>query len=66
MPSGGVNIAIRNGDDRSGDATDGHHYRDGIAAEGFDLAGTPALLIGAGDAGVVTAYEMRGKRTGGS
>ncbi|WP_290686881.1 MULTISPECIES: shikimate dehydrogenase family protein [unclassified Haematobacter] len=56
--SGAVNIAIRDGDDWIGDATDGHGYMDGIAAEGFDVGGTPALLIGAGGAGAAIAYEI--------
>ncbi|MDO6966714.1 shikimate dehydrogenase family protein [Rhizobium alvei] len=56
--SGAVNIMIRDGDDWIGDATDGHGYLDGIAAEGFDVSGKPALLIGAGGAGSAIAYEI--------
>ncbi|WP_151719513.1 shikimate dehydrogenase family protein [Gemmobacter serpentinus] len=56
--SGAVNIMIREGDSWIGDATDGHGYLDGIAAEGFDVAGKPALLIGTGGAGSAIAYEI--------
>lgn len=53
-----VNIMIRDGDDWIGDATDGQGCLDGIAAEGFDVSGKPALLIGAGGAGSAIAYEI--------
>lgn len=56
--SGAVNIMIREGDLWIGDATDGHGYLDGIAAEGFDVAGKPALLVGTGGAGSAIAYEI--------
>ncbi len=56
--SGAVNIMVREGDDWLGDATDGHGYLDGIAAEGFDVAGKPALLVGTGGAGSAIAYEI--------
>lgn len=56
--SGAVNIMIRDGDGWIGDATDGQGYLDGIAAEGFDVAGKPALLVGAGGAGAAIAYEI--------
>lgn len=56
--SGAVNIMIRDGEDWIGDATDGHGYLDGIAAEGFDVAGKPALLVGTGGAGSAIAYEI--------
>lgn len=56
--SGAVNIMIREGDAWIGDATDGHGYMDGIAAEGFDVAGKPALLVGTGGAGSAIAYEI--------
>lgn len=56
--SGAVNIMVREGDGWAGDATDGHGYLDGIAAEGFDVAGKPALLVGAGGAGSAIAYEI--------
>lgn len=56
--SGAVNIMIREDDHWIGDATDGHGYMDGIAAEGFDVAGKPALLVGAGGAGSAIAYEI--------
>lgn len=61
--SGAVNILIRAaGPDGAagwiGDATDGHGYLDGIAAEGFDIAGKSALLVGTGGAGSAIAYEI--------
>lgn len=56
--SGAVNIMVRDGDDWVGDATDGHGYLDGIAAEGFDVAGKSALLVGTGGAGSAIAYEI--------
>lgn len=56
--SGAVNIMVREGDDWVGDATDGHGYMDGIAAEGFDVAGRSALLVGTGGAGSAIAYEI--------
>lgn len=56
--SGAVNIIVREGDDWVGDATDGHGYMDGIAAEGFDVTGKPALLVGTGGAGSAIAYEI--------
>lgn len=56
--SDAVNIMIRDGDDWIGDATDGHGYLDGIAAEGFDVKGKPALLVGTGGAGSAIAYEI--------
>src|SRR3546814_12245122 len=49
---------IRDGDTWIGDATDGHGYLDGIAAEGFDIDGKTALLVGAGGAGSAIAYEI--------
>jgi shikimate dehydrogenase len=56
--AGAVNIVIRDGDDWVGDATDGQGYMDGIAAEGFDVAGKTALLVGGGGAGSAIAYEI--------
>lgn len=56
--AGAVNIMIRDGDTWIGDATDGHGYLDGIEAEGFDVAGKPALLVGGGGAGSAIAYEI--------
>lgn len=56
--SGAVNIMIRDGGDWIGDATDGQGYLDGIAAEGFDVVGKPALLVGTGGAGSAIAYEI--------
>ncbi|TCT12461.1 shikimate dehydrogenase [Tepidamorphus gemmatus] len=53
-----VNILVRDGDAWVGDATDGVGYMDGIAAEGFDVAGKTALLVGAGGAGSAIAYEI--------
>ncbi|MCA0847889.1 shikimate dehydrogenase family protein [Salipiger thiooxidans] len=60
--AGAVNIVIREEGGWAGDATDGLGYLDGIAAEGFDVAGTPALLVGTGGAGSAMAREilMRG------
>lgn len=56
--AGAVNIVMREGDGWAGDATDGLGYLDGIAAEGFDVGGKPALLVGAGGAGSAIAYEI--------
>ncbi|WP_244631174.1 shikimate dehydrogenase [Aureimonas sp. ME7] len=56
--SGAVNIMIRDGEEWVGDATDGQGCLDGIAAEGFDVAGKPALLVGTGGAGSAIAYEI--------
>ena len=56
--SGAVNIMIREEDGWAGDATDGQGYMDGIAAQGFDVAGKPALLVGTGGAGSAIAYEI--------
>lgn len=56
--AGAVNILIRDGDGWIGDATDGHGFLDGIAAQGFDVAGRSALLVGAGGAGSAIAYEI--------
>lgn len=56
--SGAVNILLREGDGWIGDATDGQGYLDGIEAEGFTIAGKPALLVGAGGAGSAIAYEI--------
>ncbi|MFT4149932.1 MAG: shikimate dehydrogenase [Paracoccaceae bacterium] len=56
--AGAVNIMIREGDGWAGDATDGEGYMDGIAAQGFDVAGKPALLVGTGGAGSAIAYEI--------
>lgn len=41
-----------------GDNTDGQGYVDGMAREGFDIAGKRALLVGVGGAGSAIAYEM--------
>jgi len=57
--AGAVNIMVRDEEDGwIGDATDGHGYMDGIAAQGFDIAGKPALLVGGGGAGSAIAYEI--------
>lgn len=53
-----VNIVLRDGAGWVGDATDGQGCLDGIAAEGFDVAGKPALLVGAGGAGAAIAHEI--------
>ncbi|WP_313353163.1 shikimate dehydrogenase [Paracoccus sp. (in: a-proteobacteria)] len=56
--SGAVNIMIRRDSGWIGDATDGQGYLDGIAAQGFVVAGMPALLVGTGGAGSAIAYEI--------
>jgi shikimate dehydrogenase len=56
--SGAVNIMVRDGGDWIGDATDGQGYMDGIASQGFDIKGKPALLVGTGGAGSAIAYEI--------
>lgn len=56
--AGAVNIMIRDRDEWIGDATDGLGCMDGIAAEGFEVAGKSALLVGAGGAGSAIAYEI--------
>ena len=56
--SGAVNIMTRDGDDWVGDATDGHGCLDGVAAQGFEIAGKSALLVGTGGAGAAIAYEI--------
>lgn len=56
--AGAVNIMIRDRDGWLGDATDGQGFMDGVAAEGFDVSGKPALLVGAGGAGSAIAYEI--------
>lgn len=58
IASGAVNVMVRHGDAWVGDATDGHGYLDGIEAEGFDVSGKTALLVGAGGAGSAIAYEI--------
>lgn len=57
--AGSANV-VRRGKDGvwRGDNTDGQGYMDGIAARGFDVAGKPALLVGAGGAGAAIAYEI--------
>lgn len=57
--AGSTNVIRRGADGRwRGDNTDGQGYLDGIAAEGFDVAGKTALLVGAGGAGSAIAYEI--------
>jgi len=56
--AGAVNIMLRRDGGWIGDATDGQGYMDGIAAQGFDVAGKPALLVGTGGAGSAIAYEI--------
>jgi shikimate dehydrogenase len=57
--AGSVNVLRRVADGRwSGDNTDGQGCLDGIAAEGYDVAGKRALLVGAGGAGAAIAYEI--------
>jgi shikimate dehydrogenase len=57
--AGSANVLRRRADGRwTGDNTDGQGYLDGIAAQGFDVAGKSALLVGAGGAGSAIAYEI--------
>lgn len=57
--AGSTNVIRRGADGRwRGDNTDGQGYLDGIAAQGFDVAGKTALLVGAGGAGAAIAYEI--------
>lgn len=57
--AGSVNVMRRLADGTwAGDNTDGQGYLDGVAAEGFDVAGKAALLIGAGGAGAAVAFEI--------
>lgn len=54
-----VNVMRRQEDGSwAGDNTDGQGYLDGIAREGFVIAGKRALLIGGGGAGSAIAFEM--------
>jgi len=56
---GSVNVMRRSADGRwIGDNLDGLGYLDGIAKEGFSVAGKKALLVGAGGAGSAIALEM--------
>ena len=56
---GSVNLLRRLADGRwDGDNLDGVGYMDGIAKEGFSIAGKSALLVGAGGAGSAIAYEI--------
>lgn len=57
--AGSVNIMVRGPDGLwTGDNTDGLGHMDGVAAEGFHVAGHPALLVGTGGAGAAIAYEI--------
>ncbi|HET9068387.1 MAG TPA: shikimate dehydrogenase [Amaricoccus sp.] len=57
--AGSTNVIRRGSDGRwRGDNTDGQGYLDGIAAQGFEVAGKTALLVGAGGAGAAIAYEI--------
>lgn len=57
--AGSTNVIRRAADGRwHGDNTDGQGYLDGIAAQGFAVAGKTALLVGAGGAGAAIAYEI--------
>lgn len=56
--AGAVNIVMREGDDWVGEATDGIGMMEAVAAQGFDVAGKPALLVGIGGAGSAIAYEI--------
>jgi shikimate dehydrogenase len=56
---GSVNVLRRLPDGRwDGDNLDGVGYLDGIAKEGFSVAGKSALLVGAGGAGSAIALEI--------
>jgi len=57
--AGSVNVIARMADGRwRGDNTDGLGCLNGVAAEGFDIAGKRALLVGVGGAGAAIAYEI--------
>lgn len=56
--AGSVNIMVRGPGGWCGDNTDGIGHMDGVAAEGFDIAGQSALLVGTGGAGSAIAYEI--------
>ena len=55
---GSVNVVRRQGAGWYGDNTDGVGYLDGVAREGFDVAGKRALLVGCGGAGAAIALEI--------
>lgn len=56
--AGSVNVMRRAGDGWLGDNADGWGYAEGLAAEGFDVAGHSALLLGCGGAGSAVALEL--------
>lgn len=57
--AGSVNALRRDSDGKwSGDNTDGRGFLDGVAAQGFDIEGKRALLVGVGGAGSAIAYEL--------
>ena len=57
--AGSINVMHRRDDGTwEGDNTDGQGFLNGVAAKGFDIAGTRALLIGVGGAGAAIAYEI--------
>ncbi|MFZ2099172.1 MAG: shikimate dehydrogenase [Oricola sp.] len=57
--AGSTNVMRRMADGRwFGDNSDGCGYMDGIAKEGFSVAGKKALLVGCGGAGSAIAYEI--------
>ena len=57
--AGSCNVMRRLADGRwFGDNTDGKGYMDGVAKEGFDVAGKRVLLVGCGGAGSAIAYEI--------
>jgi shikimate dehydrogenase len=56
---GAVNVMHRGEDGSwSGDNTDGVGYLEGCRAQGFEVAGKTALLVGVGGAGSAVAYEI--------
>lgn len=56
--AGAVNVMVRDGHGWAGDATDGQGCLDAVAAQGFDIAGKRALLVGTGGAGAAIAWEI--------
>lgn len=56
--AGAVNVMVRDGDGWAGDATDGQGCLGAVAAQGFDVRGRRALLVGTGGAGAAIAWEI--------
>lgn len=56
---GSVNVITQNADGKwVGDNLDGIGYLDGVKAEGYDIVGKKALLVGTGGAGCAIAFEL--------